>query len=198
MTKHKLRISRGNRKLGKVPSISLPPVITCAPGIPCARDCYALRMYRFRETIRKSWKANLAYLRADRDSFFADLARYFERARPRFFRYHVSGDFIDSDHLKRALKLARRFPEIKALAFSKRFEIFPNPRAIPRNFALIASQWNGFRDSPRGFRQAFMRDPDNPDPRIPARALECPGSCEACALCWNLRKLRADVVFEKH
>jgi len=198
MSAHRLRISRGNRKLGSVRSISLPPVITCARGIPCALDCYAVRMAGFRHNVMESWMANLDFLRGDRAGYFEAIAKHFRKASPRFFRFHVSGDFIDRSHLLETIELARSFPAIRILAFSKRFEFFPHPRAIPASFALIASQWNGWKESPRGFRRAWMRDPANPDSRIPARALECPGSCEACALCWSLRKLRADVVFEKH
>jgi len=197
---HRLRISRGNRKLGKLPSISLPPIVTCARGIPCAADCYALNMLRgpYGKRIREAWQANLEYLRADRAGFFAELERYFARSAPPFFRYHIGGDFVDRDHLQRALKLARVFPAIRFLAFSKRFEIFPHPRAVPSSFALVASAWSGGAALPAGYRVAWMRDPDNPDPRIPARALECFGGCDHCGLCWNLRKLRADVVFNKH
>jgi hypothetical protein len=199
--KHRIRISRGNRKLGKLPSISLPPIVTCAPGIPCASDCYAARMMhgRYGKRIRESWGANLDYLRADRAGFFGALARYFLRSAPAFFRYHIGGDFIDSDHLLRALILAREFPAIKFLAFSKRFAIFPaDPRSIPASFALIASAWGGWGKLPKGYPVAYMRDHGTPDPRIPASALECPSGCDRCGLCWNLPKLRASVVFDKH
>ena len=198
MSAHRIRISKGNRKLGSVPSVSLPPIITCGWDVPCSKDCYALRMLRFRETIKRSWMANLDFFESNRGAFFAELARFLDRSAPRFFRFHVAGDFVDSDHLQRAVKLAKRFPDVRILAFTKRFDLLPNPRSIPRSFALIASQWSGWKESPAGYRRAWMRDPANPDPRIPARALECPGSCESCALCWNLRQLRADVVFEKH
>jgi hypothetical protein len=197
---HRLRISRGNRKLGKLPSLSLPPIVTCAAGIPCAADCYALNMLRgpYGKRIREAWQANLDFLLQDRSGFYTALERYFTRSAPAFFRYHIGGDFIDSCYLKTALKLARKFPAIKFLAFSKQFSIFPHPRAVPGNFALIASGWSGGVNPPAGYRVAWMRDSANPDPRIPARALECYGGCDRCALCWNLRKLRSDVVFDKH
>jgi hypothetical protein len=153
---------------------------------------------RYGRGIRQAWQANLDFLRADRDEFFAALARYFDRRTPLFFRYHIGGDFIDTDHLQRAIKLAREFPGIKFLAFSKRFSFFPRPRTIPSNFALIASAWTGGSALPAGYRVAYMRDPANPDPRIPARALDCHGGCDTCALCWHLRGIRADVVFNKH
>ena len=198
MSAHRLRVSIGNIKLGGIGSVSLPPLVTCAPDIPCGDDCYAVKLGKRRPNVLESWKANLRFLRDDRAGYFEAIAEHFRKHEPRFFRFHVSGDFINAGHLLETIKLARSFPTVKILAFSKRFEFFPHPRAIPASFALIASQWDGWKESPRGFRKAWIRFPDNPDPRIPSRALECPGSCEACALCWNLRKLRADVVFDKH
>jgi hypothetical protein len=110
---------------------------------------------RYGKNIRASWGANLEFLQADRAGFFADLARYLKRSKPRFFRYHIGGDFIDADHLLRALNLAREFPEIRFLAFSKRFEIFPpDPHLIPPSFALIASAWDGGAELPSGYAVA--------------------------------------------
>ena len=36
----KVTISQSNTKLGMIPTISLPPIITCRKNAPCAKDCY--------------------------------------------------------------------------------------------------------------------------------------------------------------
>lgn len=33
----KLSISAGNDKMGRIPSVSLPPIETCKAGVPCAK-----------------------------------------------------------------------------------------------------------------------------------------------------------------
>lgn len=201
MSAHKIRISAGNRKMGGIPSVSLPPIKSCARGIPCALLCYVIVNMLggpYGKAIGKSYQANYDFLRADPDRFFADLGRYLARKSPALFRFHVSGDFISADHLKRAIQIARDFPQIRFLAFSKNHAIFPHPRAIPGNFTLIASLWGGWGERPQGYRAAFMRDPANPDPRIPRSAIHCGGNCESCGMCWDLRKLRRDVYFDQH
>jgi len=198
MSAHRIRISKGNVKVGAVPSISLPPVITCAPKIPCALKCYARKMIARRANIGASYQANLDYLLADPESFFDDLSRFLSRSAPALFRFHVSGDFISGEHLGRALSLARSFSEIRFLAFSKRFEFFPSARSLPKNFSLIASLWSNWGERPKGYRAAYMRDPRSPDSRIPRSAIHCSGGCESCGMCWDLRKLKRDVYFDLH
>jgi hypothetical protein len=196
----KIRISPGNRKLGGIPSVSLPPVLTCAKGIPCARECYVVRNMLggpYGAAIGASYRANLDLLRADRDSFFSQLRAYLERRAPRFFRYHVSGDYVDSDHLMRALELARELPRVKFLAFSKRHDLFPKPSVVPKNFSLIASLWPSWGTRPAGYRAAYMQD-GTETRRAARKAIECPGNCATCAACWNLPRLGVDVVFHKH
>lgn len=44
----KLHVSKGNTKLGAVPSVSLPPIKSCG-DVLCIKDCYALNiMKRFK------------------------------------------------------------------------------------------------------------------------------------------------------
>ena len=201
MADHKIRISLGNRKLGGIPSVSLPPILSCARGIPCALKCYVIcNMLRgpYGKAISKSYRANYDFLRADPDQFFADLRSWIARISPALFRFHVSGDFLSADHLERAIRCARDFPETRFLAFSKRHDIFPHPRAIPGNFALIASMWTNWGEKPKGYRAAWMRDPQSPDPRIPRSAIHCGGGCDSCGMCWDLRSLRRDVCFDQH
>lgn len=197
--RHRIRISEGNRKLGSVPSVSLPPVVTCGVDIPCANDCYVVRNMLggpYKKTIAKSYRANLEFIREDIAGFFDQLNRYIERRTPEFFRFHVSGDFISYNHLGHAFLTAEQFPNTRFLSFSKRFDLFGPAKAVPDNFSLIASMWPGWGSRPDGYRAAWMQD--GSETRIPDDAIECPGACDTCGMCWSLPKLGRDVVFPKH
>ena len=39
---------------------------------------------------------------------------------------------------------------------------------------------------------------DGEETRIPADAIECPGNCNECRVCWYLSKLDKDTKFKKH
>jgi hypothetical protein len=71
---------------------------------------------------------------------------------------------------------------------------------VPENLTVVLSAWPGVKIAKgilRGFPVAWMRDPKNPDPRIPADARECDGGCDKCLLCWGL-KPGESVFFNKH
>jgi len=198
MAEHRLRVSEANRKMGSIPSVSLPAVKSCG-DVPCTKDCYVVRnMYGgpWRKNILAAHNANLDFLQGDRDGFFMALETWIVKKSPDLFRFHVSGDFIDRDHLQRTIELARRLPNVGFLAFTKRHEWLPAPRQVPSNFALIASLWPGWSRRPKGYRAAWMQD--GSETRIPDSAIRCPGNCETCGVCWSIRKLRRDVWFKKH
>ena len=47
----KISISRGNSKMGAIPSVSLPCRVTCNQNAPCFKKCYAARIeLRYKES----------------------------------------------------------------------------------------------------------------------------------------------------
>ena len=185
--------------MGAVPSVSLPPVVSCAKDIPCRSDCYVIRNMiggPYGKSIGASYAANWELLTHDREDYHAQLDAWLSRRAPGFFRFHVSGDFVDCDHLHRSMVLASLHPETKFLAFTKNHGILPRLNIIPVNFTVIASMWPGWGKRPRGYRVAWMQD--GTEDRIPTNALPCPGNCETCGMCWNLRTLKRDVWFHYH
>lgn len=202
----KISVSKGNRKMGRVPSVSLPPVVTCAPRVPCSiadadgrTPCYVVaNIYRgpYGARVSAAYDRNLRILTASRSEFFRQLHAYIKRTRPEFFRFHVSGDWVNRAHMRAALGTARAFPAVRFMAFSKRLSWFPVASTVPRNFSLIASLWPNWGKRPRGYRVAYMDDGN--ETRITRRAIACLGNCETCAMCFHLPSLRRDVVFKKH
>ena len=189
--------------MGRIPSVSLPHIITCNPAAPCTRPdehgripCYIDKIVRLRPNVRDAYARNLRILTASRAEFFRQLDAYLERTRPEWFRFHISGDWISRAHMCAAFETALAFPSVRFLAFSKRLSWFPPLYTLPRNFSLIASLWPGWGKRPKGYRVAYMDD--GTETRYTARALRCVGNCETCTFCWNLRTLRRDVVLPKH
>lgn len=48
-----VKISSGNSKLGKIPSVSLPAGITCRNDCECSKKCYAKKLERLRRTVKE-------------------------------------------------------------------------------------------------------------------------------------------------
>jgi hypothetical protein len=196
----KTHISDGNDKIGNMPNVSLAPCKGCGPDAPCKKDCYAMKAYRMYPSTKVAWDDNLGMANKDRDAFFADIDSFLagKRKAPRFFRWHVAGDIQDADYLRRMIAIAKKFPETKFLAFTKRHDIIKAYKGdVPENMEIVLSMWPGFGDTKmKRFRRAWMQD--GTETRIPSDALECAGFCETCGMCWNLNKIGRDVFFEKH
>jgi hypothetical protein len=190
----KISVSPGNSKTGKIPSISLPPGVSCTA---CARrtcfleGCYAVNLARY-PAVRAAWARNWEVYRTDPSDFFAQIDAYLTAKRPKYFRWHISGDIPTAQYFAEMLALALDHPNTKFLVFTKTAH-----RSDVPNLRLVSSRWPGDKDPKGNPPAAWMRDAKHPDPRIPHDARECPGNCETCGACWALRDGEA-VVFDKH
>jgi len=197
----KISIAKGNTKMGNgMPSISLPPGVTCSEEArkTCLKECYIMKAFRMYKQTRAAYRRNLKIYQRNPSDFFGQLEKFLEKRQPRFFRFFVGGDFPDQPFVNMSLQLARKFPNVKFLAFTKRYHFdFGNK---PDNFAVVLSMWPGMKDDVRlgsvNFPRAWMQD--GTETRIPKSAIECHGGCSTCGMCWNLGKLGKDVYFHKH
>jgi hypothetical protein len=120
----------------------------------------------------------------------------------KLWRWHVAGDIPDIDYLCGMVTVANANPKVSFLAFSKRYNFIKEFAAfgkIPTNLNIVLSMWPGYK-LPKGldkFPKAWMLDKCNVDKRIPKKATECPGACETCGLCWEM-KGGQHVQFRKH
>lgn len=191
-TQNTVSISKGNRKMGAIQSVSLPPVVTYKNCATCSKKCYALKLCKLYPTVKASYERNLEILKADRDSYFTQIKA--SAMTQRYFRFHVSGDVIDIDYLDRMVKLARELKGTEFLAFTKNYEdvneYFKNHRK-PKNLHLIMSL---------PFTGATIDNPHNlPMAAVILKGTEpqddwkiCGGNCTECACkgvgCWELKK----------
>ena len=71
----KICISCGNRKIGKVMNVSLPPLLSCGNCAGCARFCYDVKAcLQYPQTVIDARVRNYAILKRDRERYFAEIA----------------------------------------------------------------------------------------------------------------------------
>ena len=191
MIRNTISISKGNSKMGFIPSVSLPPIVTCAQGCTCAKKCYAAKLCRIYPSVRKAYQKNLDILKNDMDNYFTQVKA--AAMVTKYFRFHVSGDIYDMNYLDRMVKLAQELPGTTFLAFTKQYNFVNNfltYAVIPDNLKIIFSEWPGMN----------MENPYNlPVAHVIFKGQEpadhwkiCGGNCSECACrgvgCWELKK----------
>lgn len=197
-----VKISPGNTKLGSIPSVSLPAVITCRE-CDCHQKCYARKLERLRPAVRNAYRHNLEVLQNDPDTYWREVEAAIMLTR--FFRFHVSGDIPDDKYFDRMVEVAERNKHCQILCFTKKYEIVNNyiadNWAIPDNLRVIFSAWDNLPvDNPYNLPVAYVRFRDG-HTDAPEKAINCGGNCSECAStdggCWTLEVGEA-VVFDEH
>ncbi len=202
-----VKLSTDNSKMGRVLHVNLPPIRTCSHELPCYKNgCYSRKAWQQYPEVRKSWMHNWKMYKASGPRYFMSISRQIRSKRKLdVFRWHSSGDIPDTTYLQNMFNIAHCFPEVKFLAFTKKYDLLSaidrrTPFWRPDNLTITLSGWPGLPlplTLRKKFPVAWMHDEFNPDRRIPKRAKKCTGKCETCLLCWELKPGEA-VVFDKH
>lgn len=180
----KMAISKGNRKIGRVMNVSLPPILTCANCKECKYLCYDIKACaQYPNTVIDARAKNLAILRLNRDDFFKRIDDAMNRRRVnKFFRWHVSGDIVDIDYFGRMVENARNHPDFIIWTYTKNYSVvnewIDSNGALPKNMHVMFSEWRGLAmDNPHSmpeFRVVFKADAVKPTGHY------CPGNCDVC------------------
>lgn len=197
-----VKISKGNSKLGAIPSVSLPSIKTCR-NCACQEKCYAQKLERLRPAVRNAYQHNLEVWLKDPETYWREVEASIMMSR--FFRFHVSGDIPSFKYLVNMVEIARRQPHCEILCFTKKYnlvnELIEQVGELPGNLHMIFSGWVGLEmANPFSLPEAHVRYRDG---STTARedAIECSGNCTECALteggCWSLQKGQ-QVVFNEH
>ncbi len=188
-----ISISDRNSKMGRIPSVSLPPVLSCPPGVPCGEDCLAChRRYKTRP-VKAALARNWEVCQTDRQLYFNALEGFLAFKGPEFFRFHVAGDIPDQAYLRRMYRLARRFFKTKFLVFTKNHGL--NFGSRPSNMAVLLSMWPEWGDTRKRMPRAWLNVPE--ETRMPSDVMHCSGACDSCGLCWELPSIGRDVALKK-
>ena len=197
-----ISVSRGNSKLGSIPSVSLPSITTCRQ-CDCHKKCYAKKLERLRPSVRKAYANNLRVLEEHPDVYWREVEAAIMMSR--FFRFHVSGDIPDAAYFENMVAIAERNPHCNILCFTKRYEIIndyyeKNPY-LPPNLHMIFSAWPDLvMDNPFSFPTAHVKF-KNGWTTYGDKYYMCGGNCSECAVvdggCWGLT-WGEEVVFNEH
>ena len=141
----KVSISHGNRKMGAIPSVSLPPVVTCAAGCPCAKKCYAVKMCRIYKNVKSSYQNNLDILHNDWPEYWRQVRAAVKCSH--YFRFHVSGDIPNGLYFCEMIHTAKENPHCEILCFTKQYNIVntwldQHGGKLPENLHIIFSLWD--------------------------------------------------------
>ena len=200
MNQCKVSISTGNRKMGEIPSVSLPACITCNPDAPCFQGCYAVKIARIYKTADAAYKRNLEILNTDWESYWQQVRRAV--AMTKYFRFHVSGDIPNAAYFKEMVITARKYPDTMILAFTKQYaivnryiEVFGD---LPANLKVIFSNWGAWKcENPHQLPQCevIFKGDNVPDPwKIFG------GNCTECACrgvgCWELKNNETIAIYK--
>ena len=197
-----ISLSPGNVKMGAIPSISLPSVLTCR-SCDCQTKCYAKKLERLRPNVRKAYQRNLDILNNDPVQYWREVEAAIMCSR--FFRFHVSGDIPDGNYFANMVAVAQRNAHCQILCFTKKFELV-NQSILdgikpPENLHLIFSGWRGLEMvNPFRLAEAHVRYKDGTTTASEG-AVDCSGNCVDCAItdsgCWTLKK-GEQVIFDEH
>ena len=188
---NKISISYGNRKMGDIPSVSLPPIQTCAYGCKCAKKCYAAKLCRLYPNVRNAYQRNLEILLNDDMSYWWQVNQAVKMSR--YFRFHVSGDIVDKHYFNWVVVTAEQNANTTILAFTKQYDIVNGyldlVGYLPENLKIIFSEWPGMpMENPYNMPVAhviFKGETPSDEWKI------CGGNCTECACrgvgCWELK-----------
>ena len=180
-------LSRGNLKLGKLPSFSLPVITTC-PGKTafCDHFCYGLQGMFTLAQIRDLNERRLdASLKSD---FVSIIVEEMKKTRAPALRLHVIGDFYMPEYIEKWIQIATSLNEVS---------FFGSTRSWRCDFLIEPLE--KLRDLPNVYLKASIDATDNLDPfghgwrvwSIDGKGLPCPHDfkmvedCANCRRCWT-------------
>jgi hypothetical protein len=200
MKKQTVSISKGNSKMGAIPSVSLPACVTCNPGAPCFKLCYAAKITRLYKTVKTAYENNLNILKENPALYWDQVKQGAQMAR--YFRFHVSGDIPNIEYFNNMVDLARALPGTNFLAFTKQYnivnEFLNNGGAIPNNLKIIFSNWGAWKcENPHNLPECEIILKGS----APAENWKiCGGNCTACACagigCWELKNGETIAIYQ--
>jgi len=187
----KIKISKGNSKIGKIPNISTVPIKDCINCNSCKKVCYAMKAYKQYTEVKNAWNNNSKVIRqAEKKNNYSqiitDIDTFIKTRRnpANFFRFHVAGDVLYQGQLDAYNEICKLNSDVKFLMFTKNFTL--NYDKLAKNFKVVFSVFKGMEDQeiPKG---SIAYTGDTKKIRK-GQIFECAGNCNDCMVCWSFHK----------
>lgn len=194
-----ISISKGNKKLKNIASFSLPPVESCLFHKYCADKCYAKKAYKAYPNTKNAYDRNFRIVKENPDEFKKQIVEFLNNYPRKYFRIHVSGDYYSQAYLNMWIEIAKQFPNIHFMSFTKCYSFDYSGK--PDNMEVIFST---FDNMPKGtsnrIREKYNKPIAhagelNPDEKY---YNNCVDDCSQCKVCWHLSDEGRGVFFHYH
>lgn len=200
-----INMGNNNSKTGTACLNLAFPTCVCRPDAPCKKGCYARKGCQSMCVVQGAYYRNLRLYNCDSSDFFSQVRSKIKYSGLKMVRLFDSGDFPDEEFLYRVCDLCNEFPNVKFMAFTKKYELvndYLDRHILPDNFNILFSAWDKTWNVPNphnlGIAYVDFKDKEM-NPVIPKNAFKCPGreaTCSCCGMCWN-KRVKA-VVFDEH
>jgi len=183
-------ISRGNLKLGKLPSFSLPVITTCPGKTPfCEAFCFGLKGNYILPSVKDTNERRLeASLRSD---FVPIIVQEIRKTKAQAFRLHVVGDFYSEEYIRKWEEIAAELENVIFFGSTRTWRC-----------GYMGEALKALRDRPNVFMKASVDLTDDLDPTIcgwrvwsiEGEGDPCPHDysivedCNDCGRCWKQRE----------
>jgi hypothetical protein len=165
-----ISISKGNRKLGEVPSFSLPAGKTseggsCLNASTCSGKfnpdtgnggCYAMTGTFNFNVVKAAYNRNMDIIKNDIKQAYDGIQAYISKKKKvDRFRFDVSGDTLTTEYRDMQIDLAVNNPSVKFLKYTKVYGFYKGLKnKIPTNMSVLFS-W--FIDTSRDQEKQIQR-----------------------------------------
>ena len=205
-----ISISNHNSKTGSCCNNLAFPTCTCREDAPCkASGCYCMKGRQAMCNVVAAYVRNLMIYNNNHDDFW-DQVRFKIKHNPLpLFRWFDAGDILDYEFFCGMVELAKTFPNIRFMSFTKKYDIvnewLTTNGDLPNNLNIIFSAWHiGWKvNNPFDMPVAYVDFKDQTlNPQFPKGITGCPNqsdktiTCSMCQKCWN-KKVKA-VLFKQH
>ena len=205
-----ISISNHNSKTGSCCNNLAFPTCTCREDAPCkASGCYCMKGRQAMCNVVAAYVRNLMIYNNDHDDFWDQVKFKIKHNPLPLFRWFDAGDILDYEFFCGMVDLAKEFPNIRFMSFTKKYDIVNEwivmNGELPNNLNIIFSAWHiGWKvNNPYGMPVAYVDFKDQTlNPQFPKGITGCPNqsdktiTCSMCQKCWN-KKIKA-VVFKQH
>lgn len=186
------------------------PVITCREDAPCKKTgCYCMKGTQQMATVQGAYYRNYRLYHEDPVDFWNQVQFKLAHCGLLRMRYFDAGDLPDYAFIDGMVATAKKFPEMKFMAFTKKYFLvnqwIDNNGNLPDNLNIIFSAWDKDWEvlNPHHMPVAYVDFKDSEKtPVLPAKYQICPNqkdktiTCSMCGKCW--RKDLDAVVFKQH